>query len=108
MVARATCVVLLAIWVPVISLRAQTQVQPSDAERKADLDAFLADAKTYEITVAASSAAALELVQQPVMNWNGSAFVWTDRGRPEVIATFWKGRNNRTGQPTWQHAFHSL
>jgi len=78
------------------------------ADRKSDLDAFLADANAYEIVLETEPAAPLHFVPQPVMNWNGSAFVWTQQGRPEVIATFWKGRDRRTGQPRWQHAFHSL
>ena len=63
MVARGACVVLLGICLPVLSARAQTQGQPGEAERKADLAAYLADAKTYEIVIEGSPAARLELVR---------------------------------------------
>jgi len=110
MLARTAFMVLLAAGLPAMPLLAQTDStkQPDDAERKADLESFLVDAKSYEIVMERSPAASLDLVQQPVMNWVGSAFVWTDRGRPEVIGTFWNTRSNRTGQLVRQHAFHSL
>ena len=100
-------VVALCLW-PFPRVAQTTATSQPDAERKADLDAFLADAQEYAIVLQKEAAVALQLVPQPVMNWNGSAFVWTERGRPEVIGTFWKGRDNRTAQPRWQHAFHSL
>jgi len=106
---RGTIAVIWAMCLVLLPTAAETQQpNPPDSERKADLDAFLADAQAYAITLRTEPPVDLDLVPQPVMNWNGSAFVWVSNGRPEAIGTFWKGRNNRTGQARWQHAFHSL
>jgi hypothetical protein len=87
-----------------------TQPNEADtsADRKANLEAFLKDAQTYEMTLQTLQPTQLKLLSQPVMNWNGSAFVWLNDGRPEVIGTFWRSTDRRTGLPRWMHAFHSL
>ena len=109
MIVRGAIGILLAMCLSLSALVAQVpEDSQSDAERKADLDAFLHDAQTYEITLQTEPAVRLHLAPQPVMNWNGSAFVWLNRRRPEVVGTFWKSSDKRTGRSRWQHAFHSL
>lgn len=78
------------------------------AERKANLEGFLKDAQTYEITLQGPTPRRLELLPKPVMNWDGSAFVWLSEGRPEVIGAFWTSREPRTNRLRHSHAFHSL
>lgn len=56
----------------------------------------------------------IELNEKPVLRWTnpiggdwyGAVFVWTNRGRPEVIASIYQGYS-RPGQPV-SHEFHSL
>src|SRR5262245_12130167 len=109
MAGRKTTVALFVMWVLSRHLAAQLpEGSPSAFERKDDLDAFLADARAYEIKLETEPAVTLQLVPRPVMNWVGSAFVWLDRGRPEVIGTVWKSRGTRTRPAVWKHSFHSL
>jgi hypothetical protein len=82
-------------WTRPSDLTAQTDQRnevESSADRKANLEAFLKDAQT----------------SQPVMNWNGSAFVWLKDSRPELIGAFWRSTDRNTGLARWPHAFHSL
>jgi len=80
----------------------------AEAERKRQLEEFAADAVKYEVAFATPQPARLELLAQPVLNWDGSAFVWLKEGRPEVIGAFWKTLDARTGKLLYGHAFHSL
>src|SRR5438270_2549828 len=50
----------------------------------------------------------LKLLPQPVLNWDGSAFVWMHEGRPEVIGAFWTSLEPRTSRVRHSHALHSL
>jgi hypothetical protein len=89
--------------------RAETQSrQEVDENRKRQLEEFAADAARYEITLLAPQPTRLELLAQPVLNWEGSAFVWLKDGRPEAIGALWKTVNARSGKPEYGHAFHSL
>lgn len=76
--------------------------------RKRQLDEFAADAARYELALLAPRPTPLELVPQPVLNWDGSAFVWLKDGRPEAIGALWKTVNARSGRTEYGHAFHSL
>jgi hypothetical protein len=87
---------------------AQSGETDASADRKTNLEAFLKDAQTYAMTLQTAQPGRVELLPQPVMNWNGSAFVWLKDGRPEVIGTFWRSTDRNTGRPRWPHAFHSL
>ena len=87
----------------------QVPAQPeADAARKRQLEEYAADAASYEITLGTPQPTRLELLPQPVLNWDGSAFVWLKDGRPEVIGALWKTTNARTGRLDYGHAFHSL
>jgi hypothetical protein len=79
-----------------------------DADRKRQLEEFAADAARYDITLLAPKPTPLKLLAQPVLNWDGSAFVWLKDGRPEVIGALWKTVNARSGRTEYGHAFHSL
>ena len=81
---------------------------PAAVERKRQLEEFARDAAKYEMTLETSKPKRLELHAQPVLNWDGSAFVWLKDGRPEVIGAFWTRMNPRSGALEYGHAFHSL
>jgi hypothetical protein len=111
---RGTTTILLALWAVEFmrpsGVPAQ-QVEQNSAgvtDRKASLDAFLKDAQTYEMTSLAPAPVRLELLPKPVMNWDGSAFVWLKDGRPEIIGAFWTSLEPRTNRVRHPHAFHSL
>jgi hypothetical protein len=87
----------------------ETQRRPDAEEnRKRQLEEFAADAAKYEVTLLAPQPTRLELLAQPVLNWDGSAFVWLKDGRPEAIGALWKTVNARSGRPEYGQAFHSL
>jgi hypothetical protein len=115
MIFRGTAAILLALWAVESMRPASVSAQLTEqnqaggtADRKANLDAFLKDAQTYEMTLLAPAPARLELLPKPVMNWDGSAFVWLKDGRPEIIGAFWTSLEPRTGRVRHSHAFHSL
>src|SRR5258708_12623151 len=99
MITRGSVVMALTMCLLAPYLAAQTvDKTPSEtADRKADLDTFVKDAQTYDFRLQTETPVLLQLSPQPVMNWNGSAFVWLDPGRPEVIGTFWKTADNPPG-----------
>jgi hypothetical protein len=84
--------------------------QSSDAasQRDRQLAKFAADAARFEVVLEAAQPMRLELRKEPVLNWDGSAFVWTRSGRPEVIGALWTWTNPKTGLSEYGHAFHSL
>jgi hypothetical protein len=99
-----------AVWaqVPAGPAAAAGPRPEGDAERKRRLEEFAADAAKYEVALLTPQPTRLELLAQPVLNWEGSAFVWLKDGRPEVIGALWKSVNARSGQLEYGHAFHSL
>jgi hypothetical protein len=106
---------LFLLFVSVAAAQAQSprnatrnEAETAAAKRKAALEEFVKDAQTYEITLQAARPIALTLLAQPVLNWDGSAFVWLRDGRPEVIGAFWTNIEPRTGRVRHPHAFHSL
>lgn len=72
-------------------------------------------AAAYKIEIDAGKPAPLALREEPVLKWtnpqrradDGAVFVWTDRGRPEVAASFYKYRSSDK-QPVEDHEFVSL
>jgi hypothetical protein len=87
------------------ALPEQTQPSPKEwlAERQAEMEA-------YEISLGAEKPRKLELESRSLLNWSnaergadvGAVFLWTDRGRPEMIASAF-GRDKLL-----RHEFHSL
>jgi len=97
-------------------LVSQTQPPEELDVRKATLDAFLKDAQGYEMTWHGEKSATLNLVPRSILNWgsaerndeNGSIFVWTREGRPEVIGAIWSLYRKNTKQTVWRHGLQSL
>jgi hypothetical protein len=83
----------------------QSQPSPKEwlAERQAEMEA-------YEILLGAEKPRTLVLESRSLLNWSnaergadvGAVFLWTDRGRPEMIASAF-GRDKLL-----RHEFHSL
>src|SRR5262245_47839824 len=78
------------------------------ADRKAQLEEFAKDAAVYEVTLEGPQPTPLKLLTPPILNWDGSAFVWLKDGRPEAIGALWANLNPRTGKVDHGHAFQSL
>ena len=70
-------------------------------------------ASSYQIVAGADLSRRLTLHDEPVLRWNnpirkasdGSVFVWTDRGRPEVVAALY--RYGDEAAPSEDHEFMS-
>ena len=91
-------------------------------EMKRWVEFYQAEAAEYDFVLAESSdverRAELKLRREPVFRWaapqvnnefNGSVFVWTLDGRPEVIGSIWsKSAIEIPGKRTICHSFHSL
>jgi hypothetical protein len=95
--------------------------QPSDREmRQHLLDVYVADAAGYTVYRDASRKEKLELRREPVYIWSnqvrdgsyGAVYVWTHRGRAEVIGTIFSiptdGLSARSPTRDVCHEFHSL
>jgi hypothetical protein len=75
----------------------------------------LAAAKGYEIDLAGEPTTRLKLKEEPVLRWTnpvqsdgaGEVYVWTDRGRPEVVVSIYRFVG-AGGKPGLHHEFHSL
>jgi hypothetical protein len=89
--------------------------QAAKAKREFLLDLYVKEAESYTIYRDASQKEQLELRHEPVYVWTnpvregeqyGSVFVWTYRGRAEVIGTFFSFPPK--GTRSLYHEFHSL
>ena len=85
----------------------------SIAERMAPL--HLREAQSYTLAIAAAPATPLRLETTPVFRWQnllhegsqlGDLFIWTDRGRPEAIATVFSQAEGE--RRLIVHEFHTL
>ena len=85
----------------------------SIAERMAPL--HLRKAQSYTLAIAAAPATPLRLETTPVFRWQnllhegsqlGDLFIWTDRGRPEAIATVFSQAEGE--RRLIVHEFHTL
>jgi len=87
---------------------------PAAGAPKAALEEFLADAKTYQMTLGGSPGRSLEFSAQPLLHWgnparngeDGAVFVWLKDGRPEVIGSIFE--YPARGLVIRKHALHSL
>ncbi|MCI0360754.1 MAG: hypothetical protein L0211_19935 [Planctomycetaceae bacterium] len=87
---------------------------PAAGAPKAALEEFLADAKTYQMTLGGSPGKNLEFSPQPLLHWgnparngeDGAVFVWLKQGRPEVIGSVFE--YPARGVVVRKHALHSL
>lgn len=93
----------------------QAAGQAVDARGTA-LDVFLKDAEAYRIESQGGSPTKLVLLPRSILNWgsavrndeNGSVFVWTKDGRPEVIGAIWSLYRPATKAIVWRHGLQSL
>jgi hypothetical protein len=112
-----------------LALLAQPPAAKDDAAARATahdrskylLDVYTAEAAAYTIYRDVSRKERLELRREPVYVWNnrvrdggqdGAIFIWTDRGRAEVVGTFFSFPQNaigaRNGPRDLCQEFHSL
>jgi hypothetical protein len=86
---------------------------PTGDQAKAMQAAYLADAKDYEFFADAGQTRKLVLASRPILHWStsddwsGDLFVWTDRGRPEIVGCILSGPDDGGGRPFF-HELHSL
>jgi hypothetical protein len=96
--------------------KGDTASQPAARSKREQLmDIYSKDADAYTIYRDASRKERLELQREPVFNWTnvlgagdeyGAVFVWTCRGRVEVVGTVFSFPEN--GQRKLCHEFHSI
>jgi hypothetical protein len=87
---------------------------PAVGAPQSALAEFLADAKTYVMTIGSGRSQPLELSPQPLLHWanparngeDGAVYVWLKDGRPEVIGSVFEYPSR--GLVIRKHAFHSL
>ena len=88
---------------------------PAKARHERLLEIYTGEAEGYAIYRDPGHAEKLELRRQPVYSWtnpvrssgqDGEVFIWTYKGRPEVIATFFSFP--ATGPRRLHHELHSL
>lgn len=92
-----------------------------NAEDKAEferwLDYYQEVAEAYDIRLESDPETRLKVSEEPIMSYShpgamrgthGAFFVWTRRGRPEVIGSIWSDEIEGVGQRTVMHEFHSL
>ena len=101
------CVLSTMLWTQTPAAAAKSSPQEVQ-DRKGQLELFAKDAAKYQMTLQSPRPVRLELLAQPILNWDGSAFVWLRNGRPEVIGALWMHTNPRSGRLEYGHAFHSL
>ena len=115
---------LCATWLTIAL--AAGQAEPAAPEAEPELDAkllarwgevYLKEAQQYEIFLGSERAMALELQTKPVFRWaeplarnrfNGVIYVWTAKGRPEVIGSIWASGGETPQGKRICHTFHSL
>jgi len=93
---------------------ALTHAQDEPAKSDGGANPWKDVASTYRITLDSSRPIALTLREEPALKWtnpqrradDGAVFVWTDRGRPEIAASFYRYKVD--GKPFEDHEFVSL
>ncbi len=117
------CLLALAALSSALSFTAQAQDEPrqEDASKNAEFQRWLnyyqdvADA--YDFYLASDPKNRLEVTPKPIMSYShpvamrgthGAFFVWTRRGRPEVIGSIWSDELQGGEMRTVMHEFHSL
>jgi hypothetical protein len=115
---------LCASWLTValVAGQAEPAAPPVPPELDAKLlaqwsEVYLKEAQQYEIFLGTERAMALELQSKPVFRWaepqarnrfNGVIYVWTHKGRPEVIGSIWASGGETPQGKRVCHTFHSL
>ena len=114
----AAAIFLLAVFVARAS--AQEDAAKGDAAKNAEfqrwLDYYQDVANAYDIYLKSDPDTRLEVTPKPIMSYShpaamrgthGAFFVWTHRGRPEVVGSIWSDEI-AGGMRTVMHEFHSL
>ncbi len=98
---RSRAVVAALALAPTMAVGLRARDEPAKAQAKA-ASPWLGQASSYRIAIGAAAAAAapvaLALREEPALKWSnperraddGSVFLWLDRGRPEVAASFYR------------------
>ena len=76
---------------------------------------FMAEAAAYRVGLEGEPPRDLALSPEPILKWSnpvrgtadGAVLLWTDRGRPEAVASFYRYTGG-TGEPREAHEFTSL
>ena len=80
-------------------------------------EVYLKEAQQYEIFLGSERTIPLALQSKPVFRWaeplarnrfNGVIYVWTYKGRPEVIGSIWASGGETPAGKRLCHTFHSL
>jgi hypothetical protein len=85
---------------------------PSESASKDLQKLYQSDAEAYEFFADAAKKQPLTFVSKPLMHWaspddwSGDVFVWTNRGRPEIVGCMLSGP--ATGGRLIFHEFHAL
>ena len=93
---------------------AGTSARDEPARAESEANHWKAAASTYRITLDSGRLTPLALRDDPALKWtnpqrrtdDGAVFVWTDRGRPEVAASFYRYKSE--GRTLVDHEFVSL
>lgn len=112
---RRIVIACLACW-SILALAPLAQAQPAENPDAAAITSLhLAEAKAYQIQLGNPRGDMLQLEPTPVFAWQnllrdggqlGQVFVWTSKGRPEVIGTMFSEAEG-TGRKV-VHEFHTL
>ena len=93
---------------------AQDQPEPEPRKDSRWQELYRSEAVGYEFAISGSKRERLALQPQPVMQWvslndfNGSVFIWTRGGRPEVAGTIFSYPAGASDLRNVMHEFHSL
>ena len=114
----AAAIFVLAVFVARAS--AQEDAAKGDAAKNAEfqrwLDYYQDVANAYDIYLKSDPDTRLDVTPKPIMSYShpaamrgthGAFFVWTHRGRPEVVGSIWSDEI-AGGMRTVMHEFHSL
>ncbi|MEX2137864.1 MAG: hypothetical protein WD894_01295 [Pirellulales bacterium] len=117
---RIAAILLLVLALFVGQASAQEDASKEDASKNAEfqrwLDYYQEVANAYDIYLSSEPKTRLEVTPKPIMSYShpaamrgthGAFFVWTRRGRPEVVGSIWSDEIPG-GMRTVMHEFHSL
>jgi hypothetical protein len=104
----------MATGLGLLALVAGTSARDEPSKSDAPSNHWKDAASNYRISLEAGRPTLLTLRAEPALKWtnplrradDGAVFVWTDRGRPEVAASFFRYRSD--GKPFEDHEFVSL
>ena len=111
---RLAAVLSLLLCLAKARLCAQETAEPEPQKDPRWQEFYRGEAAAWQFTTAGDSPEKLEFQTQPVMEWvslndyNGHVFVWTRKGRPEVVGTIFSFPGGRPDRRNMVHEFHSF